>query len=153
MYIFQTFIVIPLCTKFGGYIEIILSACADSCLVHNFFWFDIGLLYLAQGCMAMSQCVTHNHNPYTTSTFNLKVKFTGYLTCFHVRSIIFGGFDNSWPFLAHGCITMFVFVCLFGVHRPTREFFTYIETSPLAVKGCKFWPILDTHGHWAVRVL
>ena len=44
----------------------------------------------------------------------------------------------------------FFFVCL-GVFRPTREFFSHLETSPLPVKGCKFWPILGTHGHWAVR--
>ena len=42
---------------------------------------------------------------------------------------------------------------LFGVYRPTREFFTHMETSPLPVKGCKFWPKLGTHGHWTVRVL
>ena len=42
------------------------------------------------------------------------------------------------------------FVCLDGVYRPTQEFFTHMETSPLPVKGCKFWPILGTHGHWAV---
>ena len=24
-----------------------------------------------------------------------------------------------------------------------------METSPLPVKGCKFWPMLGTHGHWA----
>ena len=30
------------------------------------------------------------------------------------------------------------FVCLFGVYRPTREFFTHMETSPLSMKGCKF---------------
>ena len=33
-----------------------------------------------------------------------------------------------------------LFVRLFGVLRPTREFFTHMETSPLPVKGCKFWP-------------
>ena len=45
------------------------------------------------------------------------------------------------------------FVCLCGVYRPTREFITHMETSPLPVKGCKFWPMLSTLGHWAVRVL
>ena len=40
-------------------------------------------------------------------------------------------------------------LCLFVVFRPTQEFLTHRETSPLPVKGCKFWP----HGHWAVRVL
>ena len=29
-------------------------------------------------------------------------------------------------------------ICLFGVYRPTREFFTHMETSPLPVKACKF---------------
>ena len=42
--------------------------------------------------------------------------------------------------------------CLFGVYRPTRKLFTHMETSPLPVKGCKFWPILGTHGQWAMSV-
>ena len=44
------------------------------------------------------------------------------------------------------------FVCLFGVYRSTREFFTHKETSLLPVKGCKLSPMLGTYGHWAVRV-
>ena len=44
-------------------------------------------------------------------------------------------------------------VCLFGVFHSTREFFTHMETSSLPVKGCKFWPLLGTHGHKAVTVL
>ena len=35
-----------------------------------------------------------------------------------------------------------LFACLFGVFRPTGEFFTHLETSWLPVKGCSFWPIL-----------
>ena len=31
-----------------------------------------------------------------------------------------------------------VFVCMFGVNRPTREFFTHMETSLLPMKGYKF---------------
>ena len=43
-------------------------------------------------------------------------------------------------------------VCLFGFFRPTREFFTHMETSLLSpLKDCKFWPVLDTHGHWYVN--
>ena len=37
--------------------------------------------------------------------------------------------------------------CLFGllgIFSPTREFFTHMETSPLPVNGCKFWPMLGT---------
>ena len=37
------------------------------------------------------------------------------------------------------------FLCLF--FSSTREFFTCLETSPLPVKGCKFWPMLGTYGH------
>ena len=44
-------------------------------------------------------------------------------------------------------------VCLFGVLRLRREFFTHTETSLLLVKGFKFWHIFGTHGHRAVRVL
>ena len=39
-----------------------------------------------------------------------------------------------------------LFVCLFGVYRPIREFFSHMETSPLSVKGCKFRPMLGTYG-------
>ena len=54
------------------------------------------------------------------------------------------------------CITCtcIIFVCLFfGVYRPTQNFFTHMETSPLPVKDCKFWSMLGTHDYWAVRVL
>ena len=46
-----------------------------------------------------------------------------------------------------------MFLCLCGIYRPTRESFTHMRMSPLPVKGCKFRPMLGTHGHWAVRVL
>ena len=39
-----------------------------------------------------------------------------------------------------------ILFCLFGVYCPTWEFFTDMETSPLPVKCCKFWPMLGTHG-------
>ena len=48
---------------------------------------------------------------------------------------------------------VYLFVCLFVVFRPTWGFFTHMEMSILPVKGCKFWPMLGTRGHWAVRVL
>ena len=38
--------------------------------------------------------------------------------------------------------------CLFGVFRPTRVFFTDLESSPLPVKGCTFWPMLGTCELW-----
>ena len=42
------------------------------------------------------------------------------------------------------CIWKF---CLFGVFRPSRGFFTHMETSPLLLKSSKFLPILITHIH------
>ena len=44
-------------------------------------------------------------------------------------------------------IWLHLIVCLFRGFRPTREFFTHMETSSLSVKGCKVWPLLCTHGH------
>ena len=35
------------------------------------------------------------------------------------------------------------------VVRPTQELFTHLETSPLPVNDCKFWPMLGTYGQWA----
>ena len=48
-----------------------------------------------------------------------------------------------------------ILICLFGClggFRPTREFFTHWETSPLPVGGYKFRPIFGFHGHGAVGV-
>jgi hypothetical protein len=42
---------------------------------------------------------------------------------------------------------------LFTVLRPAQEYFTYMETSPLPVKGCKFWPKLGAQGLWAGKDL
>ena len=45
------------------------------------------------------------------------------------------------------------FVCL-GFYAPIENLhiFTQMETSPLPLKGCKFWPMHGTYNHWAVRV-
>ena len=72
-----------------------------------------------------------------------------------VRSVTSTVFFDIGIQLLHGCIT--VFVCLFvWSFCPTRYFFTHLETSPLTsplpVRGCKFWPMLGTHDHWAVSV-
>ena len=40
------------------------------------------------------------------------------------------------------------YLCLFGFFRPTWEFFTRMETSPLPATGCKVGPMLGTHGHY-----
>ena len=41
--------------------------------------------------------------------------------------------DNSYL----SCPKVCLFVCLYGVYRTTREFFTHMGTSSLPVKGCK----------------
>ena len=41
-------------------------------------------------------------------------------------------------------------MCIFHLYV---IFFTHKQTSPLPVKGCKYWPLLDTHGLWEVRLL
>ena len=85
----------------GGYIEITLSVRLSVCLSVcpsvlqirvrpiTFLWFDIGLPYLAHGCITMRQCVAYIHDPDTTLNFDLKVKFIGFFTCFRVRPITF----------------------------------------------------------------
>ena len=77
----------------GGYIEITLSVrlsvrpsiCLSVRLSVQigvrpitFLWFDIGLPYLAHGCITMRRYVTYIHDPDTTLTFDLK-------SCLHVR--------------------------------------------------------------------
>ena len=42
---------------------------------------------------------------------------------------------------------------LFIVLRPTQEYFSYMETTPLPVKGCKIRPMLGAQGPWAGRDL
>ena len=63
----------------------------------TFFWFDIGLPYLAHGWITMRRCVAYIHGPDTTLNFDLKVKFIGFLTCFRVRHItIFFGLTLAY---------------------------------------------------------
>ena len=45
----------------------------------------------------------------------------------------------------------FFFACLWFIAH-SRIFHSHMETLPLPVKGCRFWPMLGTLGHWAVRV-
>ena len=47
-----------------------------------------------------------------------------------------------------------LFVCLFawGFSFPSRIFHSYGDVT-ISVEGCEFWPILETHGLWAVRLL
>ena len=51
---------------------------------------------------------------------------------------------GAWPYKLYSKNAKFLLYFgwlvgwMYGVYRPTREFFTLMETSPLPVKGCKF---------------
>ena len=114
-----------------------LSICVLICVQSiTFLWFDIGLPYLAHGCMTMRGCVRYIHDPDTTLNFDLKVnfigvltfrvwpitfflvwhwltifgawvsQFIGFLTCFSVWPITIFWFDTGLPYLVHWVITM-----------------------------------------------
>jgi hypothetical protein len=51
------------------------------------------------------------------------------------------------------CFVDWLIDWLFTPLRPAQEFLTFMETSPLLVKGCKFRPMLGTRGLWAGRDL
>ena len=66
-----------------GYTEITLSVrLSEQIRVRpiTLLWFDIGLPYLAQGCITIRRCVVYIHDPDMTLTFDLKVKFKGFMT-------------------------------------------------------------------------
>ena len=46
-------------------------------------------------------------------------------------------YNHKWVVFMHISITWLMTLVCFGVYRPTREFFTHMDTSPLLVKGCK----------------
>ena len=54
----------------------------------------------------MGVCVKYIHDPDTTLTFDLKVKFIGFMTWLCVRASAFLSFDIVILCLAHECITM-----------------------------------------------
>ena len=92
--------------------------------------FDIGLPYSAHGCISMKQCVAHIHDPDTTLTFDLMLKFIGFL---HngVRPITLFWFDIGLPYLAHGCIT--IRQCVANIYDPNTTL-----TFDLKVKSIGF---------------
>ena len=57
-------------------------------------------------CITIRKCVAYIPDPNTTLTFDLKVKFTGFLTCFRVWPITIFWFDIGLPYLAHVSVTM-----------------------------------------------
>ena len=45
----------------------------------TFLWFDIGLPYLAHGCITMRRCVAYIHDPDSMLTFDLKVNLKAFV--------------------------------------------------------------------------
>ena len=75
-----------------------------SCPVHNFFWFDIGLPYLAHGSITKRGCVVYIHDPDWMLTFDLQVNFVGFCYVSMSKPVTSVSFDIGIPYLAHGSI-------------------------------------------------
>ena len=98
-----------------------------------------------------------------TSVYNVQLREfrSGALTtCFYDSGLSRPGFEH--PTIKFGvrgersnrlCDRRDHIVCLFAVYLPTREFFTLFETWAFPVKDCKFWSMLGSHDHRAVRDL
>ena len=136
-------------------------------MFNPYLLFDTGISYLAHGSISM---IPIRHWP-----FDLHVKFIGVLTWLCVRATqlsclltksyhiwyisVSSWYDAShtfrtsaWPWpLASISKLYFHYECVCFWF----SLFTYMEMSTLPVRDCnyKFWPMLGTHGHWAVRVL
>ena len=82
----------------------------------TFSWFDIGTPYMVHECITMRKSVGHIHDPGMKLTFDNKVNFIEFLTCFLVRPITNFWFYTGIPYLAHGSITMSG--CVAYIHGP-----------------------------------
>ena len=71
----------------------------------TFVTFDIGIPYLAHWFITMRGCVKYVHDPDTTLTFEVKVKFIGFMTRLCVQTSVFLSFDIVILCLALECIT------------------------------------------------
>ena len=83
-----------------------------------------------------SQQIAYIHDPDSTLNFDLKVKFIGFLTCFHVRPITFLWFDIGLPYLAHECIT--IRRCVAYIHDPdTSNLKAFVMSSCTTCNFCQ----------------
>ena len=113
----------PPWTKFRGYIEITLSVRLSVQIrlrPITFFLDWHWLTIFGTWVSPKRRCVAYIHDPDTTLSFDLNVKFIGFLTCFRVRSITFLKIDIGLPYLAHGCIT--IRLCVAYIHGPDLTF-------------------------------
>ena len=77
--------------------------------------FDIGIPYLAHGSITMRGCVKYIHGPNTMLTFDLKVKFIGFMTWLCVQALAFLSLDILLLCLAHECNT--IVPCVAYIHE------------------------------------
>ena len=126
-------------------------------IYHQFKYIPYKLLHIK-----ISRTLNEKQNTVFSPVYNLSlhsVVFSSFLlkSSHYVECLISRGKCSAFPVLNVSRVARLVelgmFVYMLGLFRPTRAFFTYLETSPLPVKDCKFWPILGTYGHWVVRVL
>ena len=68
--------------------------------------FDIGTPYLAHWSITMRGCVKYIHDPDTTLTFDLKVKFIGFMTWLCVQASAFLSFDIVILCSAPECLSL-----------------------------------------------
>ena len=116
------------------------------------FWFDIGLSYLAHGCITMRGCVAHIRDPDTTFTFDLKVFIVFFLHVSHNCSL----FEIGVPYMAHVCITMRR--CVSYIHDPNTTltfdlkvftgFLTFFCVRSITI----FWYDMGLHRIWHMRL-
>ena len=102
----------PWTLTWRNFIEVLTCLCV---LPITSVCFDISIPYLAHGSITMRECVAFIHDPKKMLTFDLKVKFIRFLTCFCVWPIIFL-FNIGLSYLAHGCIT--TRRCVEYIHDP-----------------------------------
>ena len=108
------------------------------CTSHKEFWgvsIQIQKIFL---CLSLSLCLSHFlsilRQGHVTPSTSLKFKWNFFLQWYFILSLFVCLFSLSW------------------VYCPTREFFTHMETSPLPLKGCTFWPLFGTYCHWTVKM-
>ena len=116
---------------------------------HNYFWIDIGLPYLAHGFITMRICVKYIHDPDTTLTIDLKVKFIGIMTWLCVQTSALLSLDIDIFCFARKCITMVRFVAYIHELCMTLTFDLNIKIIPgiwvwqdafaLWYRHTKFW--------------
>ena len=76
---------------------------------------DIGIPYLSHGSITIRRCVKYIHDPNTMLTFDLKVKFIGFMTWCCVQALALLSCDLLLLCLARKCYT--IVRCVADIHE------------------------------------